>query len=201
MLEGSSQSKKDAKKKKIKKVLVRYSFWRVCWSLNSLSVGTRTSFHVTVDFCYDLCLLEPLEGETTWKEKQFLDGNAHLEFEKAVALPVSPRWNVQRLEADARPAWCTWFWVGQTDNMKRKPCLSLGLGPWLSGTAVWLSARSQRKAAGSLGIPDSLIVEVCMWLSSKLASVSCFSPSRSCADLEADAGSMNRTQTLGPLKV
>lgn len=56
-------------------------------------------------------------------------------------------------------------WVSldsKTDNMKRQPCSSLGLGPWLSGTAGCLSATSQRKVAGCLGIPNSLIVNVRM---------------------------------------
>jgi len=50
----------------------------------------------------------------------------------------------------------------KTDSRKRKPCSSLGPGPWLSGTAVCLSATSQREAADSLGIPDPLILLVWM---------------------------------------
>lgn len=48
------------------KVLVEYSFLLLaidaCVGVNSLNIGTKTSLH---DFCYDLCLLELLEGETT----------------------------------------------------------------------------------------------------------------------------------------
>lgn len=50
----------------------------------------------------------------------------------------------------------------KTDSRKRKPCSSLRPGPWLSGTAVCLSATSRREAADSRNprSPDSSCLDV-----------------------------------------
>lgn len=46
---------------------MEYSFFLLaidaCVGVNYLNIGTKTSLHD--DFCYDLCLLKLLEGETT----------------------------------------------------------------------------------------------------------------------------------------
>lgn len=173
MLEGSSQSKRDAKKIKLRSCWWDTAFSSllrvVRWSLNSLSIGTRTSLQ---DRWFLLWFLSVgTSGREEIKERQFLDGSAHSELGKAVTLPVSPSGNqmsdARRLmtsQSDARGL----VQVGsdsKTDCRKQKLCSSLGPGPWLSGIAVCLSSTSQREAAGCPGIPDSLILFVWTWQS------------------------------------
>lgn len=209
MLEGSSQSKRDAKKIKSRSCWWDTAFSSllrvVCWSLNSLSIGTRTSLQ---DRWFLLWFLSVgTSGREDIKERQFLDGSAHSELGKAVKLPLSPSgnpvsdaWRLITSQSDARGL-VRVSPDSKTESRTQKLCSSLGPGPWLSGIAVCLSSTSQREAVGCLRIPDSLILFVWTWQSWKLLQVagSCFSPSRSCAALEADPGSVNWTRTLRPL--
>lgn len=69
MLEGSSQSKRDAKKIKSRSCWWDTAFSSllrlVCWSLKILWVLEPEQVFRTDDFCYGFCLLEPREGKTS----------------------------------------------------------------------------------------------------------------------------------------